>query len=144
MDDFLGTWKMTSSEGFDRVMTRLGVDFLTRKAGNAAKPVIKLSEVKEGAEPKTYCLKTINAFRSTEVQFRLQEPFLETTPDGRKVKTVISLEKDEADGKWVLRQCQVGDKVTDIDRRLDDIDLMRSTIRVEELVSVRMYRRVKD
>ncbi|VDM30607.1 unnamed protein product [Hydatigera taeniaeformis] len=117
---------MTSSEGFDRVMARLGVDFLTRKAGNAAKPMIKLTEVNDGAEPKTYCLKNINTFRSTEVQFRLQEPFLETTPDGRKVKTVISLEKDDADGKWVLRQCQVGDKVTDIYRRLDDIDVMRS------------------
>ncbi|KAL5105125.1 hypothetical protein TcWFU_002456 [Taenia crassiceps] len=116
MDDFLGTWKMISSDGFDRVMARLGVDFLTRKAGNAAKPIIKLFE----------------------------EPFLETTPDGRKVKTVISLEKDEPDGQWILRQCQVNDKVTDIDRRLDSTDLMRSTIRVDELVSVRMYRRQKN
>nr|ADZ72849.1 fatty acids and retinol binding protein isoform 2 [Taenia solium] len=135
---------MTSSEGFDRVMARLGVDFLTRKAGNAAKPVIKLSEVEDGGDSKTYCLKTISGFRSSEVRFRLQEPFLETTLDGRKVKTVISLEKDEANGRWILRQCQVGDKVTDIDRCLDDIDLMRSTIRVDELVSVHMYRRQKS
>ncbi|VDD76053.1 unnamed protein product [Mesocestoides corti] len=116
MDGFLGTWKMVSSEGFDQVMIRLGVDYLTRKTGNAIKPVIKIERHPD--LPDTFTLQTINTFRSTLVQFKLGEPFLETTVDGRKVKTVITLEKSEHGGSWILRQCQVGDKVADIERRL--------------------------
>ena len=126
MEQFLGTWKMTSSEGFDAVMTRLGVDFLTRKAGNLVKPVVKITEVQDDAPPGTYRIKTINTFRTTEVQFQLQEPFLETTAEGRKVKTVISLEKGDTDGDWILKQCQVGDKVTEIERRLENPDVMQT------------------
>lgn len=124
MEGFLGSWKMVSSEGFDRILARLGVDYLARKAGNLVKPVIKITEVP--GMPGTYNLKTINTFRSTEVQFQLGEPFLETTVDGRKVKTVITLENGQEVGEWIMRQCQVGDKVTDYERRLVDVDTMKT------------------
>ncbi|KAM3171501.1 hypothetical protein ACTXT7_016501 [Hymenolepis weldensis] len=124
MEGFLGSWKLSTSEGFDRIMERLGLDYITRKAGNVIKPVIKITEVTD--RPGTYNLKTINTFRSTEVQFQLQEPFLETTVDGRKVKTIFTLEHGETEGDWVLRQCQVGDKVTDYERRLLDKNTMKT------------------
>lgn len=124
MEGFLGSWKLSTSEGFDRIMERLGLDYITRKAGNVIKPVIKISEVPD--RPGTYSFKTINTFRSTEVQFQLQEPFLETTVDGRKVKTIFTLEHGETEGDWVLRQCQVGEKVTDYDRSLIDKNTMKT------------------
>ncbi len=125
MESFLGNWKMVTSEGFDRVMTRLGVDYITRKAGNAIKPVINIAQMENSSD--TYTLKTVNTFRTTEVIFKLEQPFLETTVDGRRVKTVITLERGTEDGSvgpMILKQCQVGDKVTDIERRLIVEDLM--------------------
>ena len=133
MEAFLGSWKMTSSDGFDAVMERLGVDFITRKTGNLIKPVIKLTEVQDADMPGTYNLKTINTLRTTEVQFRLQEPFLETTVDGRKVKSVITLERADVEGDYILKQCQVGDKVAEIERRLESPDIMQ-TVREFQLI----------
>nr|CDS31484.1 fatty acids and retinol binding protein [Hymenolepis microstoma] len=124
MEGFLGSWKLTSSSGFEKLMERLGLEYVVRKGIIVAKPVVKITEL--ASSPGTYNLKTTNTFRITEVQFRLQEPFLETTLDGRKVKTVVTLDRDDTDGSWVLRQCQVGEKVTDIERRLLDANTMKT------------------
>ncbi|VDO11945.1 unnamed protein product [Rodentolepis nana] len=125
MDEFIGSWKLTSSSGFEKIMERLGLEYVVRKGIIVAKPVVKISEVADS--PGTYCIKTTNAFRITEVKFRLQEPFLETTLDGRKVKTIVSLDREGVDGEWVLRQCQVGEKVTDVERRIIDKNTMKTS-----------------
>ncbi|VDO10848.1 unnamed protein product [Rodentolepis nana] len=108
MDEFIGSWKLTSSCGFEKLMERFGLEYVVRKGILVAKPVIKISEVADS--PGTYCIKTTNAFRITEGKFRLQELFLETP----------------LDGQWVLRQCQVGEKVTDVERRIIDKNTMKT------------------
>lgn len=40
-----GKYQMTTSENFDAFMAALGVGYLTRKLGNASKPLITITKV---------------------------------------------------------------------------------------------------
>ncbi|KAF2348307.1 Lipocalin/cytosolic fatty-acid binding domain [Trinorchestia longiramus] len=66
---------------------------------NAASPSLEITE-KDG----TYTIKTITTFKTTEINFKLGEPFTETTGDGRVVQSTITLE-----GNTLLHK-QEGDK----------------------------------
>ncbi|VDN14625.1 unnamed protein product [Dibothriocephalus latus] len=108
MEAFLGSWKLDHSDGFDEIMGRLGVNFVTRKAGNTMKPTMTIT--KEGDH---YKMVSSSTFKTTGFEFKLGEPFTETTPDGRKVTSTITMVGD------MMKQIQVGDKTTEIERRVD-------------------------
>uniref|UniRef100_A0A3P9N174 Fatty acid binding protein 4a n=1 Tax=Poecilia reticulata TaxID=8081 RepID=A0A3P9N174_POERE len=101
---FVGTWKMISSENFDDYMKALGVGFATRQVGNRTKPNFVMSVDDQGL----ICMKSQSAFKTTEVKFKLNEPFDETTADDRKTRTVVSLDTPPPAGlqsvPGVLRQ----------------------------------------
>lgn len=59
-----------------------GVGFTTRQVGNRTKPNLLVSVDSEG----NVCLKSQSTFKTTEVKFKLNEPFDETTADDRKTK----------------------------------------------------------
>ncbi|BHF79988.1 Lipocalin / cytosolic fatty-acid binding protein [Sparganum proliferum] len=130
MDAFLGSWKLDHSDGFDEVMGRLGVNFVVRKAGNTLKPTLTIT--KDGDR---YKMVSSSTFKTTQFEFKLGEPFEETTPDGRKVKSTITM-----DGN-TMKQVQVGDKTTEIERMIEG-DHLKTIVRVEELVSHRDYKKV--
>ncbi|XP_013920436.1 PREDICTED: myelin P2 protein-like [Thamnophis sirtalis] len=85
---FVGSWKLISSENFDDYMKELGVGLATRKLGNLAKPKTIISM--KGDE---VTIRTESTFKNTQITFRLGQEFQETTADGRKTKTVVTLEK---------------------------------------------------
>lgn len=80
---------------------------VTRKMGNAVSPVVDL--LKEGDE---YVLSSSSTFKNVVVKFKPGVEFDQETPDGRKVKSTITV-----DGN-TLREVQKGadGKVTTIDR----------------------------
>ncbi|XP_070605308.1 myelin P2 protein-like [Erythrolamprus reginae] len=85
---FVGSWKLISSENFDDYMKELGVGLATRKLGNLAKPKTIISM--KGDE---VTIRTESTFKNTQITFKLGQEFPETTADGRKTKTVVTLEK---------------------------------------------------
>ncbi|XP_071356639.1 fatty acid binding protein 4a isoform X1 [Trachinotus anak] len=87
VDNFVGTWKMTSSENFDDYMRAIGVGFATRQVGNRTKPNLIVTVDDQG----TVCMKSQSAFKTTEIKFKLNEPFEETTADDRKTRGVHGL-----------------------------------------------------
>lgn len=107
MEAFIGSWKLEKSENFEDVMKALGICAIKRAAGNTAKPTHIFEKDPDGC----YIFKTQSTFKNTECRFKLDEEFEEETSDGRKVKSVITL-----DGN-VLKQTQTGGgKTTFIDR----------------------------
>jgi len=68
--------------------------------------------------------------------------FEETTPDGRKVKTTITLEN----GKLVQRQkaIKAGDKESEIIREIDEQDELVTTLICEDVKCVRVYERLQS
>ncbi|TRZ14372.1 hypothetical protein HGM15179_012740 [Zosterops borbonicus] len=113
-DQFVGTWKLLSSENFEDYMKELGVGFATRKMAGVAKPNVTIS-----INGDVITIKTESTFKNTEVSFKLGEEFDETTADDRKTKNVITLDNG------VLKQVQKWDgKETIIKRKVVDGNLV--------------------
>ncbi|KAJ8288149.1 hypothetical protein COCON_G00008080 [Conger conger] len=129
VDSFVGTWKMSSSENFDDYMKALGVGFATRQMGNMAKPSLIISVDDKGI----ISMKSQSTFKTTEVKFKLNEEFDETTADDRKTKTIITVEN----GKLVQKQTWDG-KNTSIERSVEDGKLIARCM-MNDIVAVRTY-----
>ncbi|KAM0735537.1 Sodium/calcium exchanger regulatory protein 1 [Formica fusca] len=121
-------YKLQTSENFDEYMKALGVGMVTRKMGATVSPVVELTE-KDGV----YTLKTTSTFKNTEIKFKLGEEFDEDTVDGRKVKSVCTLEGDK------LIQVQKGDKDTTIEREFTPTE-MKAIMKVDDIVCTRVYK----
>lgn len=95
-----------------------GVGLVVRKMGNAASPVIELTQ--NGDE---YTLTSQSTFKNTSITFKLGVEFEEETPDGRKVQSVIT-----QDGNKLIH-IQKGEKETTIIREFseDEVKMVSST-----------------
>ncbi|XP_016910583.1 probable fatty acid-binding protein isoform X2 [Apis cerana] len=129
MPDFLGKrYKLYSSENFDDFMKALGVGIMTRKVGSSVSPVVELSE-----NNGLYTLKTTSPFKNTEIKFKLGEEFEEETVDGRKVKSVCTLDGNK------LIQVQKGEKQTTIEREFSSTE-MKAIMKVDDIICTRVYK----
>merc|ERR1712154_394985 len=82
-----GTYTRTSAEKYEEILAELGVNFLLRKAATVSTPVMDVSEA-DGA----WTIKTSTTLKSMELKFKIGEEFDETTPDGRDVTAIVTLE----------------------------------------------------
>ncbi|KAF7382334.1 hypothetical protein HZH68_015253 [Vespula germanica] len=105
----------------------LRVSLVTRKMGASVNPVVELTE-----NDGTYILKTNSPFKSSEIKFKLGEEFEEETPDGRKVKSVCTLEGNK------LLHVQKGEKETTIEREFTPTE-MKAVMKVDDIVCTRVY-----
>lgn len=129
MDAVLGKkYKLVSSENFDEYMKALGVGMVMRKIGANVHPVVQLTE-----DNGVYTLKTTSKIISSEILFKLGEEFDEETPDGRKVKSVCTL-----DGT-TLTQVQKGQKDTTIVREFSP-KMMKMEMTVGDIHCNRVYK----
>ncbi|XP_072855175.2 fatty acid-binding protein, adipocyte [Pogona vitticeps] len=127
-EQFLGTWKLVSSEKFDEYMKELGVGFATRKIAGVAKPNVIISH-----NGDNYTIKTESSLKNTEISFKLGEEFDETTADDRKVKSVVTLDNG------TLNHVQRWDgKETTIKRKVEDGKLIVECV-MNNVVSTRIY-----
>ncbi|KAL8181974.1 UNVERIFIED_CONTAM: Fatty acid-binding protein, adipocyte [Gekko kuhli] len=127
-EQFLGTWKLASSENFDDYMKELGVGFATRKMASVAKPNVLIS-----CNGDTVTIKTESTFKNVEVSFKLGEEFDEVTADDRKAKSLVTLENG------TLNQVQKWDgKQTTIKRKIADGKLIVECA-MNNVVSTRVY-----
>uniref|UniRef100_A0A1B6E1L0 Fatty acid-binding protein, muscle n=1 Tax=Clastoptera arizonana TaxID=38151 RepID=A0A1B6E1L0_9HEMI len=122
-------YQLASSENFEDFMKAIGVGFFTRKIGNAVSPVIELIE-----NNGEYSLYSNSTFKNTVTRFRLGQEFDEETPDGRTVKSLITLE----DGNKLIH-VQKGDKVSKIVRTFDE-DEVKMILTVDDIVCTRIYK----
>ncbi|KAK7083335.1 Lipocalin / cytosolic fatty-acid binding protein [Halocaridina rubra] len=102
--------------------------------GNAATPTVEIT-----LEGDTYAMKTITAFKTTEIKFKLGEEFEETTADGRVVKSTVTLDGNK------MTHSQVGDKEKKekdsvLLREFTDTEMLMEC-KVDDIVSKRVYKR---
>ncbi|XP_003689575.1 probable fatty acid-binding protein isoform X1 [Apis laboriosa] len=121
-------YKLQSSENFDEFMKALGVGIMTRKVGSSVSPVVELTE-----NNGLYTLKTTSPFKNTEIKFKLGEEFEEETVDGRKVKSVCTLDGNK------LIQVQKGEKQTTIEREFSSTE-MKAIMKVDDIICTRVYK----
>jgi len=132
-EQFVGKFKLVSSENFDEYMKKLGIGFALRAIGNSVKPTIDVKH-----EGDKWIIESHSTFKNVYLNFKLGEEFEETTPDGRVVKSVITLE----DGKLIHKQKAIkeGDKDTVITREIKDGD-MHVGMECDGVSAVRIYKR---
>ncbi|CAB1427717.1 unnamed protein product [Pleuronectes platessa] len=131
VDQFVGTWTLSTSENFDDYMKAIGVGFATRQMGNMVKPNLVIS-----VEAGVVSMKSESTFKNTEIKFKLDEEFDETTADGRQTKTTFSFDN----GKLVQKQTWDG-KTTTLEREIQDGKLAAKCI-MEDVVALRTYEKV--
>ncbi|XP_076006150.1 fatty acid-binding protein, heart-like [Genypterus blacodes] len=129
VENFVGSWKMVSSEKFDDYLKAVGVGFAIRQMAGRATPKMIFSVDDDGC----ICLKTESTFKRHQVKFKLGETFHETTPDGRKTSNVVNMEGD----KLVHKQSWDG-KEAIIERAITD-GKMVVKLTMGDVVSVRTF-----
>uniref|UniRef100_A0AAR2LR74 Lipocalin/cytosolic fatty-acid binding domain-containing protein n=1 Tax=Pygocentrus nattereri TaxID=42514 RepID=A0AAR2LR74_PYGNA len=105
-----------------------GVGFATRQVGSMTKPTTIIS-----LEGDVITLKTVSTFKTTEIKFKLEEEFDETTADDRKVKSLVTIDG----GKLVHVQKWDG-KETTLVREVNGNNLTL-TLTLGEVVCTRSY-----
>nr|WPK49601.1 FABP2 [Viridiscus sp. 1 JF-2023a]WPK49603.1 FABP2 [Viridiscus perviridis] len=131
-DLFVGKYKLESSENFEEYMKSIGVGMVMRKLGANATPVVTIT--KNG---DVYTVKSETTFKTSEFSFRLGEEFDEETPDGRRVKTIISQEGSK------LVQVQRKDDFETIIARDFDPQGLTATLVHKDVKSIRRYKRIE-
>lgn len=122
-------YKLYKSVKFDEYMQRLGVNFFLIQIGNTVRPIVELKKLTDNK----YKLITESTFQNTEITFRLGKEFDEDTVDGRRVKSVITLEGNR------LIQRQGGTPPSTIIREFSENEMI-ATMSVYDVVATRKYR----
>ncbi|KAM6958653.1 fatty acid-binding protein, heart [Aplochiton taeniatus] len=125
---FAGTWNLKESKNFDDYMKALGVGFATRQVGGMTKPTTIIEVAGD-----SITLKTQSTFKNTEISFKLNEEFDETTADDRKVKSLVTIDG----GKLVHVQKWDG-KETSLVREVSG-DSLTLTLTLGDVVCTRTY-----
>lgn len=122
---------MDSSENFDEFMKALGVGLVMRKLGSTTKPTVELIN-----NDGQWTLKTSTTMKTTEIKFKIDEEFDETTYDGRECKTKFTIE----DGKLVQVQNAVKGKSAKYVRSFTDTEMIMIS-ECDGVTSKRIYKR---
>jgi len=122
---------MESSENFDEYMKTVGVNFMTRKVA----ATLKTNYVISAEANDVYNLRLESTFKNADMKFKLNEEFDETTSDGRKCKTLITLDGNK------LIQDQRGDQPSVITREITANDTLVCICKANEIVCTRIYKR---
>ncbi|EFO26414.1 lipocalin/cytosolic fatty-acid binding protein family protein [Loa loa] len=102
-EKFVGIWTFVESENFDAYLKQIGVGLIMRSIARNLKPTLTFS-----VDGNKWKIVSESSFRKHVWEFELGEEFVETTPDGRQVKSKFFLEGDilvqlenaiKADGK---------------------------------------------
>ena len=137
-DPLPGRYLMESSENFDEFMKALGVGMIKRKLANS---VIPINEI-EVADSGEYTIRTVTTVRTSEITFKLNEPFSEDTIDGRKTQTMPTrignfLKLDQKGDK------SKGEKDSVMTRDLVG-DIITMKLIVDNVVCTRIYKRIQE
>jgi len=126
-----GKFVLESSENFDEFLKAIGVGWMMRKAAGIQNPTV---EIKHDNDSGEWSIKTVTTFKTSELKFKLDEEFDEDRLDGEKVKSKVRKDGDK------LVQEQLGATPCEIVREIDE-DKLKTTCKVGDIVSTRIYKR---
>ncbi|TNN02731.1 cellular retinoic acid-binding protein 2-like [Takifugu rubripes] len=135
--NFAGTWEMKSSENFDELLKKLGVNVMMRVIAvkAASKPLVEITQ-----DGETLSIKTSTTVRTTHITFTVGQEFNEATVDGRPC---TSFPRWETDSKISCDQTLLkgeGPK-TSWTRELTNDGQLILTMRADDVVCTRVYER---
>ena len=85
-----GTYQRVSEENSDDFLKALNINFILRKAATISTPQMEVTE-----NDGIWTIKTSTILRAIELSFRVGEPFDNITPDGRKVSSLVTVDRNK-------------------------------------------------
>ncbi|OQR67236.1 fatty acid-binding protein5 isoform 1 [Tropilaelaps mercedesae] len=129
---FVGSWKLTESENFDDFLKELGVNFVLRKFAQTATPTVNISN--EGDQWK---IETVTTLKSSLIEFKMGEEFVEKRLDGNEVRSVMNMEGHKMVQKQFANESKKLKEVT-ITRWVDGNQLIVEAA-ISSITSTRKY-----
>ena len=131
-----GKYERVSEEQYDDFLKALGVNFMLRKAATVSTPVMEVSEL-----GGVWSIKTSTSLKAMELKFKIGEAFDETTPDGREVSAMVTLEGN----KFISEQTakKAGQKSTKTVREFTGSEcIVTMTIIGSDVVCVQKFKKL--
>ncbi|ODN00478.1 Fatty acid-binding protein [Orchesella cincta] len=88
MVQIVGTYKLEKNEKLDEFYQELGVPWIARKLMLTSSPTMYITLDEE----EQYDFKTVSFLKTTEISFKLNEPYEETMPNGEVFESLTTLE----------------------------------------------------
>ena len=142
---FLGTYRLSTSEGFEEFMGKLGVSPFWLLSDGVNKPVTVISYVVQLGQFK---IETRTALKKTELVFKVNEDFIEITGDGRRATSKVTVQ-----GNVMIhvqkgeRTATRGDLDTQVTRTFDKTGMkceVKITTPGSQATCHRVYTRIED
>ena len=131
-----GKYERVSEEQCDDFLKALGVSFMLRKAATVSTPVMEVSEL-----GGVWSIKTSTSLKAMELNFKIGEVFDETTPDGREVSAMVTLEGNKFISKQTAKKS--GQKSTKTVREFTGSEcIVTMTIIGSDLVCVQKFKKL--
>ena len=131
-----GKYERVSEEQYDDFLKALGVNFMLRKAATVSTPVMEVSEL-----GGVWSIKTSTSLKAMELNFKIGEVFDETTPDGREVSAMVTLEGNKFISEQTAKKS--GQKSTKTVREFTGSEcIVTMTIIGSDLVSVQKFKKL--
>ena len=131
-----GKYERVSEEQYDDFLKALGVNFMLRKAATVSTPVMEVSEL-----GGVWSIKTSTSLKAMELKFKIGEAFDETTPDGREVSAMVTLEGNKFISEQTAKKS--GQKSTKTVREFTGSEcIVTMTIIGSDLVCVQKFKKL--
>lgn len=131
-----GKYDRVSEENCEEVLKALNINFFLRKAATISTPQMEVTE-----EDGVWTIKTSTILKTIELKFKVGEPFDETTPDGRKVSSLVTVEGNKL---ICVQTAKVDGEIStkSIREFTEDECVVTMEIIGTEVVSVQTFKRV--
>jgi len=124
------TYETISSDKYDDFLKAVGVGAIQRTMANSVTPTLSWTE-----ENGKWTQKTKTTLKNFQIEFVLGEEFEEELADGRKCKSVITI-----DGNTLTHNQKLGDFKAVVTRVFNG-DEMVSTFKTGDVVAVRVFKK---
>ncbi|KAF3839710.1 hypothetical protein F7725_018427 [Dissostichus mawsoni] len=135
--DFAGTWEMKTSENFEELLKKLGVNMMLRMIAvkAASKPLVEITQ-----DGETLSIKTSTTVRTTHITFTVGQDFNEITVDGRPCTSHPRWETDSKISCEQTLQKGEGPK-TSWTREITNDGKLILTMGADDVICSRVYER---
>ena len=132
-NDLKGNFLRTKEEKYNDFLVKLGLGMLMRKAATASTPTMEITE--SGGK---WRILTKTTLKSTEINFEIGVPFDETSTDGRKCTTTVTVNGNQMVTEQKAKEA--GKKSVKVIRDFSD-DGIEVQMICEDVVSKQYFKR---
>jgi fatty acid-binding protein 3 len=146
MEEWKGTYMMTSWENYAEFLQKLGVSLLLRKLATLGTPIVEVSESNGewNIRRTTTIFYRLVKLRAVDFKFRIGERFDEVTPDKREVSSIVTVDGNKFIHKSTAKVEGVTGHTVITEFNGDNVTRYMTIDKVPECIGVMKFTRMQD